>query len=224
MWRQKSSPIQLYKALGPGWRTAGPRDPSLKQSKRNWFFIGLLLGKYIPYIYMFIYNIIILYIYIYSYGCIFLGSILKLSKKWNGLVFREIVYVCLWYTLNSNHYLSWPSTSNEIKYPRCRCPTCPTTISVGIGKNLCKDFGWSDFGIIICTFMMLHPYIEKAYFSLTFLPLVSGSSMDQSPIEYVWWNDRKPTIVTHSSLPDACENDWWRCDDVHGGVVGFSPR
>ena len=80
------------------------------------------------------------------------------------------------------------------------------------------------FGIIICTFMMLHPYIEKAYFSLTFLPLVSGSSMDQSPIEYVWWNDRKPTIVTHSSLPDACENDWWRCDDVHGGVVGFSPR
>ena len=67
MWRQKSSPIQLYKALGPGWRTAGPRDPSLKQSKRNWFFIGLLLGKYIPYIYTCLYIILLYIIYIYIF-------------------------------------------------------------------------------------------------------------------------------------------------------------
>ena len=85
----------------------------------------------------------------------------------------------------------------------------------------CKKMGWSDLVSSYDMFMMLHPYMEKTYFCLTCcLFLVSGSSMDQTPIEYLWWNDRKPTIVTHSSLPDACENDSWRCDDVHRDLLG----
>ena len=152
----------------------------------------------------------------------------KISKSWSGLVFREIVFVCASYTPISNTYWSWPSARNEIN-PRCQCPTCPTTISVGIGKRcrvriLEKKMGWSDLVSSYDMFMMLHPYMEKTYFCLTFfLFLVSGSSMDQTHIKYLWWNDRKPTIVTHSSLPDACENDSWRCDDVHWGFAGFSP-
>ena len=75
--------------------------------------------------------------------------------------------------------------------------------------------GWSDLVSSHDMFMMLHPYMVKTYFCLTFFCLlVSGSSMDQTPIEYLWGNDRKPTIVTHSSLPDACENDSWFVEGV----------
>lgn len=64
----------------------------------------------------------------------YLYDVFKISKSWSGLVFREIVFVCASYTPTSNTYWSGPSARNEIN-PRCQCPTCPTTISVGIGKG-----------------------------------------------------------------------------------------